>query len=131
MGEKAKVLFRKENIDLYVGAERKEPKELVLEFINGGLITGANTCNHDDHHVINQLNLFCCFILRTDSENSSVNSTSNSFAISINVLIEGCDAFVHHFETVAGSFFKASASHLLVFFLSKRTIFSLLISVIN
>ena len=50
MGEKAKELFRKENIELYVGAERKEPKELVLQFINGSLITGANTCNHDDHH---------------------------------------------------------------------------------
>jgi predicted Fe-Mo cluster-binding NifX family protein len=49
MGEKAKQLFRQQNIDLHVGAEKKEPKELVLDFIKGNLITGANTCNHHEH----------------------------------------------------------------------------------
>ena len=40
----------------------------------------------------------------------------------------GCDVFVHHFETVAGSFPNCSASHLLVRFLSANTTFIRLIS---
>ena len=49
MGEKAKELFHKENIELQVGAVNKEPKELILDFINDNLITGANSCNHHEH----------------------------------------------------------------------------------
>jgi predicted Fe-Mo cluster-binding NifX family protein len=49
MGEKAKQLFGQQNIELLVGAVKKEPKELVLDFINDKLITGANTCNHHEH----------------------------------------------------------------------------------
>lgn len=49
MGEKAKQLFRQQNIDLHVGADKKEPNELVLDFIKGNLIIGANTCNHHEH----------------------------------------------------------------------------------
>lgn len=32
MGEKAKELFRQQKIELYVGATKKNPKELVLDF---------------------------------------------------------------------------------------------------
>lgn len=49
MGEKAKQLFRQHNINLYVGAIKKEPQELILDFIEGSLIVGANTCNHHEH----------------------------------------------------------------------------------
>ena len=40
----------------------------------------------------------------------------------------GCVVFVHHFETVAGSFPHCSASHLLVFFFSTSITLSLLMS---
>lgn len=50
MGEKAKTLFGKENIDIYTGSEVKDPKSLVLDFISNNLVQGTNTCNHDHHH---------------------------------------------------------------------------------
>jgi len=49
MGEKARELFREQHIDLYIGAEAKEPKQLVLDFIKGNLTTGSNSCNHHEH----------------------------------------------------------------------------------
>ena len=38
--------------------------------------------------------------------NKSLTSTSSTLAISTKVSIDGCETFVHHFETVAGSFCK-------------------------
>jgi len=46
MGEKAKILFKKENVDLLVGATKKEPRQLVEDFIKGELVIGQNSCNH-------------------------------------------------------------------------------------
>ncbi|MDD2525161.1 MAG: NifB/NifX family molybdenum-iron cluster-binding protein [Bacteroidales bacterium] len=46
MGEKAQELFRKENIELFIGAEFKDPKDLVIDFLTGNLKTGSNSCNH-------------------------------------------------------------------------------------
>ena len=46
MGEKAKVLFKKENVDLLVGATKKEPRQLVEDYIKGELVIGQNSCNH-------------------------------------------------------------------------------------
>lgn len=48
MGEKAKNIFNQENIKVVVGAEIKEPRKLIEEYLNGSLATGANSCNH--HH---------------------------------------------------------------------------------
>lgn len=48
--------------------------------------------------------------------NKSLVSTSRTFAISTNVSKFGCMVFVHHFETVPGSFPNCSANHLLVRF---------------
>ena len=55
-------------------------------------------------------------------------STSNNWAIRVNVDKSGCEVFVHHLDTVAGFFPRDSASHLLVFFLSTRTTLILFIS---
>ncbi len=46
MGEKAQELFRKEKVELHIGAQLKGPKDLVLDFINGNLQTGSNSCDH-------------------------------------------------------------------------------------
>ncbi|WP_321478690.1 NifB/NifX family molybdenum-iron cluster-binding protein [uncultured Bacteroides sp.] len=46
MGEKAKELFRKEGIEVFVGAVSKAPRELVEDFIHNSLVTGSNSCNH-------------------------------------------------------------------------------------
>ena len=46
MGEKAKELFRKENIELRIGAITKSPKELILDYLEGTLSSGANACTH-------------------------------------------------------------------------------------
>ena len=47
MGEKAKELFRQENIQVFVGADAKTPRELVEDFLKNSLVTGENSCNHD------------------------------------------------------------------------------------
>lgn len=46
MGEKAKALFRKENIEFFVGAQIEVPRKLVEDFLSGTLVTGNNSCNH-------------------------------------------------------------------------------------
>ena len=46
MGQRAIGLFNQNNINAYVGAQIKEPKELVLDFIKGTLETSANLCDH-------------------------------------------------------------------------------------
>lgn len=47
MGEKAKDLFRKENIQFIVGAQINTPRKLVDDFLSNSLITGDNKCNHE------------------------------------------------------------------------------------
>src|SRR5574344_1468191 len=63
-----------------------------------------------------------------DEFKRSLTSTSRTLAISSSVSRHGCAVFVHHFETVAGSFPSASASHLLVRFFSANTTFNRLMS---
>ncbi|WP_321334336.1 NifB/NifX family molybdenum-iron cluster-binding protein [uncultured Bacteroides sp.] len=46
MGEKAKALFNKEGIEVYLGVPKKTPKELVEDFISDSLKTGVNSCDH-------------------------------------------------------------------------------------
>jgi predicted Fe-Mo cluster-binding NifX family protein len=46
MGQKAIALFNQNKISVFVGVPIKDPKELVLEFINGTLETKDNTCSH-------------------------------------------------------------------------------------
>ncbi|MBE9488518.1 MAG: ATPase [Bacteroidetes bacterium] len=46
MGEKAKTLFADQDINPYIGAEIKTPKELADDLINGKLTVGKNACNH-------------------------------------------------------------------------------------
>ena len=53
---------------------------------------------------------------------SSFTSISSTRAISRSVATSGWDVLVHHLEMVAGFLPKTSASHLLVFFFSTRTI---------
>jgi len=47
IGEKAKTLFKAQNIQVIEGMQLKAPRELVTEFIGGSLVSGTNTCNHD------------------------------------------------------------------------------------
>lgn len=46
MGEKAKVLFKKENVHIHIGATKKAPRQLAEDFVNGTLVIGQNSCNH-------------------------------------------------------------------------------------
>lgn len=54
---------------------------------------------------------------------NSFTFTSRHLAISIWFSRLGCELFVHHLETVAGSFLNCSASHLFVRFFSASTTF--------
>lgn len=47
IGEKAKVLFKEQNIEVIEGLGFISPRELVTKFIGGSLVSGTNTCNHD------------------------------------------------------------------------------------
>lgn len=47
IGEKAKVLFKKQNIEVIEGLNATVPNELVSEYIAGALVSGTNTCHHD------------------------------------------------------------------------------------
>jgi len=46
MGRKAIALFNQNKINVFVGVSIKEPKELVLDLLNGILETSDNTCSH-------------------------------------------------------------------------------------
>ncbi|MHC1705137.1 MAG: NifB/NifX family molybdenum-iron cluster-binding protein [Tenuifilaceae bacterium] len=46
MGQKAINLFNQHNINVFVGAQIKSPKELATDFINNTLSAGANYCDH-------------------------------------------------------------------------------------
>ena len=46
VGEKAQILFAQQNITLYIGAEKKNPEDLVRDLISGRLNTGQNACAH-------------------------------------------------------------------------------------
>ena len=46
MGQRALDLFAAQNINVNVGAQTKKPGDLVNEWINKTLQTGANVCDH-------------------------------------------------------------------------------------
>jgi predicted Fe-Mo cluster-binding NifX family protein len=46
MGNRAISLFNEQKINVFLGSEIKEPKELVQNLINDNLTTGKNFCDH-------------------------------------------------------------------------------------
>ena len=46
MGMRAQQLFQQHGIQVVVGAPPEDPKAVVLQWINGTLQTGGNTCDH-------------------------------------------------------------------------------------
>jgi len=46
MGQRAKQLFRQNNIDVIVGATNNTPQELAQQYLNGQLQCGENICDH-------------------------------------------------------------------------------------
>ncbi len=46
MGQRAIDLFRQQNIDVNIGAQPKEPRQLVNDWLDKTLVTGANACDH-------------------------------------------------------------------------------------
>jgi len=50
MGQQAIMLFNQQNINAFVGAPIKNPKELVTDFLANKLTLSANYCNHDTNH---------------------------------------------------------------------------------
>jgi len=49
MGARAVELFNANGINVYLGAEIKNPKALALDLINGKLVSTENLCDNDDH----------------------------------------------------------------------------------
>ncbi len=46
MGQKAKQLFEERDIGVVVGAPSETPEELAQAYLNGGLVSGTNACDH-------------------------------------------------------------------------------------
>ena len=46
MGQRAIGLFNQQKINVFVGAQIKDPKELVSDLLNDTLAAGANYCDH-------------------------------------------------------------------------------------
>jgi predicted Fe-Mo cluster-binding NifX family protein len=46
MGQRAINLFNQQNINVFVGAQLKSPKELANDLLNNTLAAGANYCDH-------------------------------------------------------------------------------------
>lgn len=46
MGQRAISLFNQQNINVFVGAQVKDPKELANDLLNNSLQGGANGCDH-------------------------------------------------------------------------------------
>ena len=46
MGQRAIGLFNQHKINVFIGVPVKEPRELVLDYLNGMLETSDNTCDH-------------------------------------------------------------------------------------
>jgi len=50
MGQQAIMLFNQQDINAFVGAPIKSPRELVQDFLENKLDLHANYCNHGEHH---------------------------------------------------------------------------------
>ncbi len=46
MGVRAQNLFNQNGVDVITGAQMKSPQELIEDYLNGSLTTGANMCDH-------------------------------------------------------------------------------------
>jgi len=46
MGQRAIDIFNQNNINVHIGAQIKEAKELILDYIEGTLDTNENSCDH-------------------------------------------------------------------------------------
>lgn len=46
MGQRAINLFNNQDINVFVGAQVKSPRELATDLINGSLEAGSNYCDH-------------------------------------------------------------------------------------
>lgn len=46
IGEKAKALFQKENIQVIIGVRNQNLRELVKDYLGNSLVTEENSCNH-------------------------------------------------------------------------------------
>ena len=45
--ERARDLFQQQGIDVIAGVPEGDPNVLVDQYLNGTLVTGENTCDHD------------------------------------------------------------------------------------
>ena len=50
IGPRAVEIFEANGVKVNMGAPKKSLRELSLDFINGSLLTGDNSCDHDDDH---------------------------------------------------------------------------------
>ena len=46
MGQRARTILKSHGIELCMGVECREPEELVREYLEGTLVTGAGRCHH-------------------------------------------------------------------------------------
>lgn len=46
MGQRAQSLFAQNNIKVVTGAQSGSPEDIVLAYVKGSLVTGANACDH-------------------------------------------------------------------------------------
>lgn len=46
MGQRAISLFNQQNINVFVGAQVKDPRDLANDLLNDSLLGGANCCDH-------------------------------------------------------------------------------------
>ena len=46
MGSRAINLFQESNISVVIGAMEEDPEKAVLDYLEGGLATGGNICDH-------------------------------------------------------------------------------------
>lgn len=50
MGGRAIDMFRQNNIQVVIGAPSRKPEEIVLDYLNGELVAGANPCDEPSFH---------------------------------------------------------------------------------
>lgn len=46
MGQRAQALFSENDIKVVTGAQSGSPEDIVLAYVKGNLVTGANACDH-------------------------------------------------------------------------------------
>jgi ATP-binding protein involved in chromosome partitioning len=46
MGSRARNLFAQAGVEVLTGAESREPEAIASDYLNGKLVTGANSCDH-------------------------------------------------------------------------------------